>query len=115
MKVTHFGTAPEYEAPNHFHVRSLRMQGFEPDGPKNFWLGLSQIAPGGGAGPDSSALEKVYYVVQGHVTVRTPTGEAKLGPGSSCYIAPNEVREMLNREEATAVMVVVMPYPEKQS
>jgi hypothetical protein len=55
--VKRFVDAQPYEASNHHGMRSLRLQGFEPDGPKTSWVGVSHFLPGGGAGPDSSALE----------------------------------------------------------
>jgi hypothetical protein len=30
----------------------------------------------------------------------------------SCYLAPNEAREVVNRSNLPASMLVVMPYPE---
>ena len=114
MKVKRFGEARAYEAPNHYDMRSLRLQGFEPGGPEDFWVGLSHFLPGGGAGPDSSALEKVYVVLAGALTVRTATSEVVLGPLDSCCIPGGEVREVKNHGNEVATMLVVMPSPEKQ-
>ena len=50
MHVKKFKDATPYEAPNHFGVVGLRLQGFEEGGPTNQWVGLSQFLPGGGAG-----------------------------------------------------------------
>ena len=49
MKVTRFEDAKPYAAPNHFEMRSLRLQGFEAGGPEKFWTGMSHFLPGGGA------------------------------------------------------------------
>lgn len=111
MKVTRFGEAQPYEAPNHRDVRSLRLQGFAPGGPEGFWVGLSHFLPGGGAGPDSSPLEKVYFVLAGAITVRTAGADVVLGPLDSCTIAGGESREVLNHGNEVATIVVVMPYP----
>lgn len=35
MKVTRFSEAVRYDAPNHRGFMGLRLQGFDPDGPKN--------------------------------------------------------------------------------
>ena len=51
MHVKRFTDAKPYEAPNHRGVVGLRLQGFEPGGPTNQWVGYSQFLPGGGAGP----------------------------------------------------------------
>jgi quercetin dioxygenase-like cupin family protein len=111
MLIKRFGQAQAYEAPNHYDMRSLRLQGFEFGGPENFWVGLSHFLPGGGAGPDSSPLEKVYVVLAGALTIKTADTEAVLGPMDSCCIPGGEVREVKNHGNEVATMVVVMPYP----
>lgn len=111
MLVKRFTDAKPYEAPNHFAVRGLRLQGFEPGGPEHFWVGLSHYLPGGGAGPDSSLLEKVYVVLAGAVTVKAEGEEVVLGPLDSVTIGPNVVRGVRNDGNAVATMLVVMPYP----
>jgi quercetin dioxygenase-like cupin family protein len=112
MLVKRFTDAKAYEAPNHFDVRSLRLQGFEPGGPARSWVGLSHYLPGGGAGPDASPLEKTYVVLAGRLTVRAAGQEVTLGPLDSCCIPGNEVREVKNLGNEVATMIVVMPYPE---
>ena len=112
MLVKRFGDAQPYTAPNHFDMRAVRLQGFEAGGPTKSWVGLSHFLPGGGAGPDSSPLEKVYVVIAGEVTVRAAGQEVKLGPLDSCFIPGDEVREVKNLGNAVATMLVVMPYPE---
>lgn len=112
MRVTRFNDAKPYSAPNHFDMRAVRLQGFEDGGPKAFWTGLSHFLPGGGAGPDSSPLEKVYVVIAGHLTVRVDGQEIVLGALDSCCIPGGETREVKNETNAVATMLVVMPYPE---
>ena len=115
MKIKRFKDAKPYEAPNHHDMRGLRLQGFEEGGPQKSWVGLSHFLPGGGAGPDSSPLEKTYVVVAGEVTLYCGGQEIILGPFDSCFIAPNEVREIKNQGNAIASMLVIMPYPEKKA
>lgn len=112
MQVRRFGEALAYEAPNHRDVRSLRLKGYDPDGPQNFSVGLSHYLPGGGAGPDSSPLERVYVVLAGELAVRCGGEEVRLAAMDSCYIGPGEVREVLNQTNAVATILVVMPYPQ---
>jgi quercetin dioxygenase-like cupin family protein len=114
MKIKRFSDAKPYEAPNHFDMRAVRLQGFEDGGPTKSWVGLSHFLPGGGAGPDSSPLEKVYVVLAGKVTVRCGDETVILEAMDSCYIGPDEVREVRNESNAVATMLVVMPYPEKR-
>jgi quercetin dioxygenase-like cupin family protein len=109
--VKRFADAKAYSAPNHYDVRSLRLQGFEAGGPTQSWVGLSHFLPGGGAGPDSSPLEKVYVVLSGTLTVRAGDRECTLGPLDSCCIPAGEIREVRNPGNDVATMIVVMPYP----
>jgi quercetin dioxygenase-like cupin family protein len=111
MFVKRFADARPYEAPNHRDMRGVRLQGFEPGGPTNQWVGLSHFLPGGGAGPDASPIEKVYVVVEGRIAVIVGGNETVLGPFDSCTIAPNETREIVNRSNEVCSMLVVMPYP----
>jgi quercetin dioxygenase-like cupin family protein len=110
MLVKRFAQALPYEAPNHYDMRALRLQGFEPGGPKQAWVGLSHFLPGGGAGPDTSPLEKVYVVLAGELTVRVGSESVALGPLDSCCIPGGETREVKNLGNQVATMLVVMPY-----
>ena len=110
MKVKRFSEATRYDAPNHRDFIGLRLQGFEPDGPKNQWVGISHFLPGGGAGPNSSPFEKVYVCLVGSVTVTSDGIELVLNPMDTCTVAPNEVREIINRQNHVATTLVVMPY-----
>jgi quercetin dioxygenase-like cupin family protein len=114
MLVKRFNDAKPYEAPNHYGMVALRLQGFEEGGPKNFWTGLSHILPGGGAGPDATPLEKVYVVLEGEVTVRGEGQDVVLRPLDSITIGPNVVREVKNHGNAMAKMLVILPYPAAQ-
>jgi quercetin dioxygenase-like cupin family protein len=115
MLVRRFADAKPYEAPNHRGVVGLRLQGFEDGGPQNQWVGLSQFLPGGGAGPDSTPFEKVYVVLEGEITVVVGGTETVLAAMDSCTIAPNELREIVNRSNHVCKMLVIIPYPPKQS
>ena len=114
MLVKRFADAKPYEAPNHYGMVALRLQGFEEGGPKNFWTGLSHILPGGGAGPDATPLEKVYVVLEGEVTVRGEGQEVVLRAMDSITIGPNVVREVKNHSNHMAKMLVILPYPGTQ-
>lgn len=111
MFVNRFDEAQPYIAPNHRDVLGLRLQGFMEGGPTNQWVGLSQFLPGGGAGPDSTPIEKVYVVIEGEMTVIIDGKETVLKKFDSCTIPPNEVREIENRRNDVCTMLVIMPYP----
>lgn len=111
MKVTRFEEAKPYEAPNHFDVVGLRLQGFEEGGPTNQWVGLSQFLPGGGAGPDATPFEKVYVVIEGEMTVIIGDEETVLCKFDSCTIPADQIRKIENRQNSVCTMMVIMPYP----
>lgn len=111
MHVKRFQDAKAYEAPNHRSMVGLRLQGFDEHGPKNQWVGYSQILPGGGAGPDATPFEKVYVVIEGELTVIAGGKEWVLKPLDSCTVWPNETREIVNRGNHVCKMIVVIPYP----
>ena len=115
MHVKRFEDAKPYEAPNHYGVVGLRLQGFEEGGPENQWLGLSQFLPGGGAGPDSTPFEKVYVVLDGEMTVQSGGATTVLKKYDSCTIAPDEVRTIENRSNHVCTMLVVIPYPPEKN
>ncbi len=113
MEVKRFAEAKTYEAPNHRHYASLRLFGLDAGGPKQFVVGLSHFLPGGGAGPDASPTEKVYVVLTGELTVIAGGKETVLKANDSCFIGPNEEREIINRGNDVVTMMVAMSAPPK--
>lgn len=111
MEVTRLADAVRYDAPKHYEMRGLRLQGFDASATEAFWVGLSHFLPGGGAELDATPIEKVYVVVSGEVTVTTEQGDTVLGELDSCRLAPGEARSIQNRTNRPASMLVVMPYP----
>jgi quercetin dioxygenase-like cupin family protein len=110
MNVKRFAEAKPYEAPNHRNYTSLRLIGPD-DGSKAFSVGLSHFLPGGGAGPDSSPIEKAYTILSGELTVIVGGKETVLKPLDSCYIPPNETREVINRSNEVVTMIVALSTP----
>ena len=111
MLIKRFEEAEPYDAPNHWGVSGLRLQGFEEGGPTNQWVGFSQFLPGGGAGPDSTPFEKVYVVLEGAMTLEWDGQSAVLGPMDSCTIPPGQIRRIENKSNHVCKMLVVVPYP----
>jgi quercetin dioxygenase-like cupin family protein len=113
MQVKQLREAKPYEAPNHRGYCSLRLFGLDAGGPKQFTVGLSHFLPGGGAGPDASPPEKIYYVLDGELTVIVDGKETVLRKNDSCYIGPNENREIINRSNQVCTIVVAVAAPPK--
>jgi mannose-6-phosphate isomerase-like protein (cupin superfamily) len=112
MEVTRYDSAPQYVAPKHHECYGLRVQGFEVSKSRNFWMGISHFLPTGGAEKNATPVEKIYFVLEGEVTIITDDGEVVLGKYDSCYLAPNESRGIENRTNSPATMLVAIPYPE---
>jgi quercetin dioxygenase-like cupin family protein len=116
MEITRFGEAKRYDAPKHFDMRSLRLQGCDASSAGFAWVGLSHFLPGGGAEMDSSPLEKIYVVIEGEITIELADGTKKvLGKLDSCFIPGGEGRAIRNDANSVATMLVAMPYPRQQA
>lgn len=114
MQITKIADAKRYDAPKHFDMRSLRLQGFDVTQSEFAWMGLSYFLPGGGAEMDSGPIAKLYVVLDGEVTIELASGETHvLRKLDSCHIAAGEARAIRNAANTVATMLVVMPYPPK--
>jgi quercetin dioxygenase-like cupin family protein len=112
MHVNRISDVSPYNAPGHFDMRGLRLQGREASPCNGFWVGLSYFLPGGGADADAGDLERVYVVIDGSVTVTTNDDEVVLQPLDSCWLAAGERRSIVNNTNRPATMLVVIPNPE---
>lgn len=108
MKVTRIAEAQAYDAPEHFGMACLRLQGKEASPARSMWMALSHLLPGGHTSLKASAQEKLYLVIAGHVTVSNGTEEAVLGPLDSCLIAAGEARALRNETTLPASIALVM-------
>jgi quercetin dioxygenase-like cupin family protein len=109
MHVTLFDRAPIYYPPQHYDMRCLRLQGHEAGPSDMLWLGMSQILPGGHTSLDASPVEKLYFVLEGELTVETSGSETTLGPFDSCRIAPKEARALKNKSNKPVLVLLSMP------
>ena len=108
MIVRKLSEAKPYEAPNHRDYKSLRVFGAEMGGSQTLIFGISHFLPGGGAGPDASPPEKIYYVLAGELTVIAGGKEQVAKPGDTVFIAPNENREIINRGSDMCTILVAV-------
>jgi len=87
----------------------LRLQGREAGPSDTLWLGMSQILPGGHTSLDASPIEKIYFVVEGELTVETRDGENILKSFDSCRVTPHEARALKNKTNKPVIVVLAMP------
>lgn len=102
-----------YTAPKHFNMTALRLHGKEESGAHKFWMGMSHFLPQGGAEYDESPTEKIYFVLDGEVTVVTKDkAKIVLKKWDSIHIGANEGRSIVNESNQPATMLVVINYPD---
>jgi glyoxylate utilization-related uncharacterized protein len=112
MKKVSLSDVTAYAAPGHFGMTAMRLQGKQESGIQKFWVGLSYFLPGGGAewAFEDNPAEKVYLVLEGEITVKNKSEEITLKALDSLYLAPNEGRQILNKTNQPATIVVVSNY-----
>ncbi|PKM85536.1 MAG: cupin [Firmicutes bacterium HGW-Firmicutes-11] len=112
MKKVELANVKPYSAPKHFDMKAFKLHGTEETGSKKFWMGLSHFLPMGGAeyAYEDSPTEKIYFVLEGEITVKSKTETFVLKKGDSIFIGPNEGREMLNETNMPATVLVAISY-----
>ncbi|MBE6914880.1 MAG: cupin domain-containing protein [Ruminococcaceae bacterium] len=104
-----------YFPAGHFGVTCKRYHGKDETGAEKFWIGISEFEPGGGAdwAYDDNPLEKVYFILEGEMTVTDKDGnKCVMGPMESISFPPNEGRGLKNESDKPAKMLVIINYPE---
>ena len=104
-----------YNAPGHFGMTAMRIHGKEETGAEKFWMGVSTFLPGGGAeyAYEDNPLEKVYYVLEGEMTVTDKEGNKYvIHKDETITFAPNEGRYLINESNLPARMLVIINYPQ---
>jgi len=110
MKKIRLDQAKPYEVAKHFNMVAFGLHDKEETGSQRFRVALSHFLPGGGAEYEEAPTEKVYFILEGEITVKTRNEELILGHWDSVYIAPNEGRELLNKTNKPVSMLVVVGY-----
>ena len=93
---------------------AMRIHGKEETGAEKFWVGVSTFLPGGGAewAYEDNPLEKVYYVLEGEMTVTDKDGKKYvIHKNESISFPPNEGRGLKNESNLPARMLVIINYP----
>ncbi len=111
MEISRAETVQPYDAPGHFGMVALRMHGGPSSGLKDATVGLSHFEPGGGASLSASAADRVYVVIEGHITVEAGGDVATLGALDSCFIPAGETRLVENRSTERCSMLVFTRMP----
>ena len=96
-------------AGDHYNMVALKLHGAEESGINDFWMGLSHFLPSGGAGLDDSPFEKVYFCIEGELTILDVENSQKIviAKNDSIAIGPGEKRKIVNETNDPASMLVV--------
>lgn len=114
MKKITFTEAAAYDPPGHHGMTGFKLQDRNLTGTKKFWMGLSHFLPNGGAewAYEDSPTEKIYFVLEGQLSVRSKSGTITLNKYDSLYIPPFEGREIINLTNLPASVLVTVTYPD---
>jgi mannose-6-phosphate isomerase-like protein (cupin superfamily) len=110
-RITRLAAAPEYSAPLHHGVATLRLHGHEAGPTDRFWVGLSYYLPGGGADRAPTREETVYVVLDGELAITSGGRTEVLGRHDSVHLPKAVVREIENRTNRPATLLVVIAHP----
>ena len=116
IKRTYEELEPYFPA-GHFGVTCKRYHGKDETGAQKFWIGVSEFEPDGGADRayDDNPLEKVYFVLEGEMTVTDKDGNKYvIHKNESISFPPNEGRGLKNESGKPAKMLVIINYPDAQ-
>lgn len=112
MKKIELKDLQPYQVPKHFNMVALGVLGKEESGTKRLSVGVSHFLPGGGADRDGAPVERVYFVLEGEMTVKANNEKMVLKAWDSIHIKPGEDRELINETNKTASMLVIVNFPE---
>lgn len=110
MKKISLRDVEPYDAPGHFGMTAMRLHGQEETGATKFWVGMSHFLPGGGAEFAGPSGEKVYFVLDGELTIKGKDEQIVLGKNELIYIEPGEEREIINLTNLPVSMLVIYSY-----
>lgn len=107
--------AEVYNPPGHHGMVALKLHDIDTSDAKTFWMGMSHFLPNGGAdwAYEDSPTEKIYFVIDGEIIVKTKNETILLKKNDSLHIKPFEGREMINESNLTATVLVTISYPNK--
>jgi mannose-6-phosphate isomerase-like protein (cupin superfamily) len=113
MQITRINEAQTYQAPNHDGMTCFRLQGKEAGISDKMWMGMSVIKPGGHTGFDGSPSEKIYFVLEGELSIifEGPNGaqsETTLYANDSCIFLAGEKRQLKNLSNSVVKVLLAM-------
>jgi len=114
MQVNRAASAAAYQAPGHFGVESIRLQGRDAGGAQFCAVSVSDYQPGAGVDELPVDCDTVYVILSGELEVTSHDDDTTvlLGELDSVHLARGERRSIRNRSEGvTKMLVVLAPVP----
>jgi len=101
-----------FSPPGHYGMTAMVYHGKEETGAEKFRVGIDTFIPGGGIEwDDGSPQEKLYYVLEGEITVIDKDGKKYIiGKDESLTILPGVGRSVVNESNYPVRMLVIANY-----
>ena len=112
-KITGINESYTYEAPGHFQCLTTRLHDPQDVNEGAIICGLTHFLPGGGTEFANNAMESIYYIVEGEMTLKTDDGETVLHAGDSFHCGPGTNKSVTNTGNCCARMLVALTAPKK--
>lgn len=110
-KIVRKEDAYPYEAPKHYNMLPTRLHNPQDVNDGVLTVGLSHFLPGGGCEFSNNAMESVYYIISGDMTLKTEDGETVLHPGDTFHCGPYTNKGIHNNGTECVKMLVVLTNP----
>ena len=109
MRITRLAEATPFDPPGHRGVGPVRLQGGEETPTERVTVVLSHYLPGGEAEMALQQTETMYVVVAGELVMISEGTEETLGVYDSVHFTPGTRRQVVNRTNVPASMLVIRP------
>lgn len=107
MRITRLADGAPFDPPGHEGVGPIRLQGADATPTDSFTVALSHYLPGGKADMAAQPAETVYVVTAGELVMISEGTEETLRPYDSVHFTVGTVRQVINRTNLPASMLVI--------
>ena len=108
LLVARLDDAEFHDATDHYAMTAIRIPGHGVIEPEEFWVGLSTLLPGVGAGTGAVPTGNVRVASEGHPVVTTAGADMGLGPCCSACL-PSSAERCIQGHANLPVQMPVIP------
>ena len=110
MKVVRKNEGTHYDAPNHWGCWPMRQHGKDESGATKVWTAMVSFLPEGGGEDNGLPAERIYYVLQGQLTLKSGDQEVTLYEGDSVFCPAGEPGKYWNSGTTPGVnLIIIIP------